>query len=352
MSQSETAADADASSAHIIATSERNLTGARINAFTIVTPDLDASVDFYSRLMNYDVADQGLIETATAIDDADVSERRFVIMRYAGADQGQLRFVEAPSDAQPSRPRPGAHAWDQGFGAIECMTSDIEESYQLMVRAGVETLSPPTYYFYRDMRRLNGSTLYPQSLDTLTYVPVGPAGELIYISVVLPDNFGIEFPHLHSGCHNCFVVNPRREPLLNFYQAVFGLIPIAEYTGTLSCQRAINRLLGETEDSTLWAGGLGDDFGMEYMEWTPAEGHETQSLPQSLDRTGHAMVTISVNDLEAVRKRVAAAGLQPVSETPLPMVGRSRPAGFILRGASGELVEVIERPSLKPEVGP
>ncbi len=79
------------------------------------------------------------------------------------------------------------------------------------------------------------------------------------------------------------------------------------------------------------------------MEWTPAEGHTTQSLPQSLDRTGHAMVTISVNDLDEVRDRVRAAGLEPVSLTPLPMVGHARPAGFILRGASGELVEVIER---------
>ncbi|HWU03514.1 MAG TPA: VOC family protein [Novosphingobium sp.] len=326
-----------------VPTTERNLTGARIAVFTIVTPDLAASIDFYTRFMNYALAERGVLPPGTIVEEADLSGRAYAILRHDGAVQGQLRFVEAAQGARPNRPRPGSHAWDRGFGAIECMTRDIEESYQQMVRAGVETLSPPAYYFYRDMRRLNGSTLYPKSLDTLTYVPVGPAGELIYISVVLPDNFGLPFPHLHSACHNCFVVHPSRAPVLDFYNAVFGLLPIAEYTGTLSCQRAINRLLGESEDSLLWAGGMGDDFGMEFMEWTPAQGHETQFLPQSLARTGHAMVTIAVNDLAAVARRIEAAGLAPLAARPLPMVGQALPAGILLRGASGELVEVVER---------
>lgn len=133
----------------VVATTERNLTGARINAFTIVTSDLEASVHFYSAFMNYAVAERGVVQPGVAIDDADVSGRQYVIMRHSGSEQGQLRFLEAPVGAVANRPRPGAHAWDKGFGAIECMTSDIEESYQLMVRAGIETLSPPAYYFYR-----------------------------------------------------------------------------------------------------------------------------------------------------------------------------------------------------------
>jgi catechol 2,3-dioxygenase-like lactoylglutathione lyase family enzyme len=328
-------------------TSVRNQTGARINVFTIVTPDLDASVSFYTLMLDYAVAARGLIPTTTpAIGGAIVAGRRHVILQHDRSDQGQLRLIEAPANAAPNRPWPGARPWDVGFGAIECFAADIEESYQRLTRAGFATLSPPTYYYYRDMRRLNGSTMYPKSLDTLTYVPIGPAGEPVYISVVLPDNFGIKLDHLHSACHNCFIVNPSRKPLWDFYGAVFGLAPIAEYQATLPAQRAINRLLGEALDSELWAGGMGDAFGMEYMEWMPPAEITAQTFPQSLDRTGHAMLTISVNDLDAVIVRLKRAGLAPVAQAALPLVGRERPEGFILRGASGELIEVIGRAAL------
>jgi catechol 2,3-dioxygenase-like lactoylglutathione lyase family enzyme len=322
-------------------TTDRNATGVRINMFTVVTPDLSASAAFYTTLLGYARVGEGQVPTALG---QGLAGRRYILLQHSGSDEGMLRLLQAPPGAGANRPRPGSRPWDKGFGAVECSTADIEESYQTLTRAGVKTLSPPTYYFYRDMRRLNGSALYPKSLDTLTYVPIGPAGELVYISVVLPDNFGMKFIGLHTGCHNCFLVNQDREPTLAYYNAVFGLKPIAEYEGTRSSQRAVSRLLGESLDSRVLAGGMGDNFGMEYMQWTPPAGIAAQFWPQSLDRTGHAMMTMSVNDPDAVRARVVAAGLTIESGQPLPLPGSERPDGFVLRGVCGEQIEVIAHP--------
>jgi len=328
-------------------TSPRNLTGVRLNLFTVVTPDLEASIRFYTGLMGYALAARGVTPDATgALAGSATGGRPYALLKYFDSDHGLLRLLQAPAGAAPNRPLVGPRAWDLGFGAIECSTSDIEESYQTLTRAGVKTITPPTYYFYRDMRRLNGSTMYPKSLDTLTYVAFGPAGERIYISIVLPDNFGRSFQSLHTECHNCFVVNTDRQPLWDFYGQAFGLSAIAEYQGTLSAQRAVNRLLGESADSEMWAGGMGDDFGMEYMEWKPPAGIIAQRFPQSLDRTGHAMLTVSVNSLDEVRQRLQAAGIAIESEGALPTLQSPRPEGFILRGASGELIEVVDRDAI------
>ncbi len=63
--------------------------------------------------------------------------------------------------------------------------------------------------------------------------------------------------------------------------------------------------------------------------------------PTSLDRTGLAMLTMRVNDLGKCRELCEANGIAPVGEGALPLNGNAQPEGFTLRGAVGELIEVI-----------
>jgi catechol 2,3-dioxygenase-like lactoylglutathione lyase family enzyme len=309
----------------------RNPLGVRLKMYTVVATDLERSNWFYTEMLGY-----------TAIKKGAVGGRNYVLLSFGEATGGLIRLLAAPSGAKPNRPTPGARPWDRGFGAIENSTRDIEESYQLLTRAGIKTLSPPVYYFFRDMQRLNGSTMYPKLLDTLTYVPIGPAGELIYISIVLPDNFGRKFDRLHTECHNSFVVHSDRRPVWAFYEKALGIIPISQYQGTLSSQQAVNRLLGEEADAWLWAGGMGDSFGMEWMEWQAPAGITPAYFPQSLERSGHAMLTVSVNDLGAVRKRLKTAGILSEAEKALPLPDVDKAEALRIRGACGELIEIVD----------
>ena len=64
--------------------------------------------------------------------------------------------------------------------------------------------------------------------------------------------------------------------------------------------------------------------------------------PCSLYYTGMAIFTMRVNDLEKCRAMCKAAGIKLVGEGALPIVGNKAPKGFTLRGAVGELVEVVQ----------
>jgi len=48
-----------------------------------------------------------------------------------------------------------------------------------------------------------------------------------------------------------------------------------------------------------------------------------------------------VNDLAKCRAMCKAAGIQPVGEGALPLPGVAAREGFYLRGAVGELIEVV-----------
>jgi len=63
--------------------------------------------------------------------------------------------------------------------------------------------------------------------------------------------------------------------------------------------------------------------------------------PAALDRTGLAMLTMRVNDLAKCRAMCKAAGIAPVGEGALPLPGAASREGFCLRGAVGELIEVV-----------
>jgi hypothetical protein len=61
----------------------------------------------------------------------------------------------------------------------------------------------------------------------------------------------------------------------------------------------------------------------------------------TLYRTGLAMLTMRVNELAKCRAICEAAGMVPVGEGALPLPGVANREGLYLRGAVGELIEVV-----------
>ena len=103
-------------------------------------------------------------------------------------------------------------------------------------------------------------------------------------------------------------------------------------------QRNTNQMMGAPDDGYFLWGSVGSQVSIELWEFKAASGI---MYPTSLDRSGLAMLTIRVNDLAACRTMCRAAGINPVGEGGLPLITNAAPEGFTLRGAVGELIEVV-----------
>jgi catechol 2,3-dioxygenase-like lactoylglutathione lyase family enzyme len=81
-------------------------------------------------------------------------------------------------------------------------------------------------------------------------------------------------------------------------------------------------------------------YHIEIFKWLTPEGK-----PVAIRQCDHGLTHIcfQVNDAEETRRRMAAAGYQPLSEVQSLRGGRSKP--FYCRGPEGLIVEFVEYPS-------
>jgi catechol 2,3-dioxygenase-like lactoylglutathione lyase family enzyme len=304
---------------------------AKIVVFTTVSPDVDASIRFYRDVIGMRLADEGALA-------ADVSSapgvgkrgRRYAMLDMPAAERSAaVRVLEAPAGAAANRPRPGSGPLDPGLLVMEGGTRDPAESYHRLASAGTPMISPPRYYFFRN-------TTWGRDVDVMSYAPFGPGGEQMFITAnVRNDRPEWTLPGLHSGFANAAITSLDQRPLDTFYQQALGL----KRTSQMECyQRNTNELIGAPPNSYFLWGNVGSGVSIEVWEVKTTTG---TVYPTSLDRTGLAMLTIRVNDLARCREMCRTAGIEPVGGGALPLIGNSTPEGFTLRGAVGELIEVV-----------
>jgi catechol 2,3-dioxygenase-like lactoylglutathione lyase family enzyme len=308
---------------------ESNPLDAKIVAFTTVSPDVDASIRFYRDVMGFQLLDEGKLQApVTTAPGAGKPGRRYAHLGVPTGTRGAtVRVLEAPPGAKPIRPRPGANTWDPGLLVMEGGTRDPAESYHKLASAGTPVISPPRYYPFRGAGR---------PLDPMSYAPFGPGGEQMFITANISNERDWKEPGLHTAPANAAIVSLDQRPVEEFYFKALGL----RRTTLLACQqRNCNELIGAPPDANFLWGVLGAGVSIEVWEFRVPEG---KVYPTSLDATGLAMLTIRVKDLAECRRMWRAAGIEPVGEGALPLPGNATPKGFTLRGAVGELVEVIE----------
>ena len=306
---------------------------AKIVAFTIVTPDLAASLHFYRDLLGYAIVEQGRLDRglSTAPGAATLGRRYALLAAVGGQRGGPVRLVEAPAGAAANRRRPQARTFDPGLAIMECQTPDPAESYRVLKNAGVPMISSPRYYFFRE-------TGMGRDLDVMSYAPFGPAGEQMFITAnVRSDRPKWPIEGLHGNFSGVVILSLDQRPVEAFYRSALGLRRVNQMD---SFQRNTNELMGGPPDNYFVWGFLGRDVRIELEEHRQPQG---VVYPTSLDRTGLAMMTIAVNDLGRAREMCRAASIEPVGQGALPLVSRARPEGFTLRGAVGELIEVVGR---------
>jgi len=304
---------------------------AKIAVFNTVSPDVDASIRFYRDVIGMHLADEGTLA-------ADISSAPGVGKRgrrYAMLDMPEskasatVRVLAAPAGAPANRPRPGSGPLDPGLLVMEGGTRDPAESYHRLASAGTPMISPPRYYFFRN-------TTWGRDVDVMSYAPFGPGGEQMFITAnIRNDRPEWTLSGLHSGFGNAAITSLDQRPLETFYEQALGLKRFSQ----MECyQRNANELIGAPPDSYFLWGNVGSGVSIELWEVKAKTG---TVYPTSLDRTGLAMLTIRVNDLNKCRQMCRDAGIEPAGEGALPMIGQASPDGFTLRGAVGELIEVV-----------
>ena len=302
----------------------------KIVAFTTVSPDVKASIKFYRDVIGMSLADEGALpDGLTTAPGVGKKGRHYAIMNMPETKSAEVRILEAPRDAIANRPRPTSGPKDPGLLVMEGGTRDPAESYHKLASAGTPMISPPRYYWFRN-------TTWGRDVDVMSYAPFGPGGEQMFITCEInSDRRPWKYSGLHSGFFNTAITSLDQRPLDAFFDKALGL----KRTSQMECfQKNASELVGASPDSYFLWGNVGSGVSIEVWEVKADKG---VTYPTALDRTGLAMLTIRVNDLAKCRAMCATAGIIPVGEGALPLVARTSPGGFTLRGAAGELIEVV-----------
>ena len=308
---------------------ESNPLEAKITAFTTVSPDVDASIRFYRDVIGMTLADDGtLAGDVSGAPGLGRPGRRHAVLTGPGRS-AMVRVLQAPPGARPNRPRPGSGPRDPGLMVMEGGARDPAESYHRLASAGTPMISPPRYYWYRNIT-------WGRDIDVMSYSPFGPGGEQMFITANIRGDRP-EWPHpgVHSGFNNAAITTLDQRPADAFYEQALGIRRTSQMD---SYQKNCNQLIGAPDDAYYLWGNIGSGVSIEVWEYKARSG---TLYPTSLDRTGLAMLTLRVNDLAKCRAMCKAAGIQPVGEGALPLPGVAPREGFYLRGAVGELIEVV-----------
>jgi catechol 2,3-dioxygenase-like lactoylglutathione lyase family enzyme len=327
-----------------------NPLAARNHIFTIVTPDLEASIRFYRDLMGYELLRQGkLAGRLPTVAGAGEPGRRYALIRAyekIPSEKGIIRLLEAPSNAVANRPRPGASIMDPGLAVLECLSGDCDESYRKLTEAGIKTVSRPLYYTQTGVKALPGASERwdTKDIEIRTFSAFGPGGEQMFISTGISLNHQPwpkwEQPGLHGPFVASVILTLDRWPLFDFYTKALGLKPTKDQ---YAAQETLNSLIGAPPDTYYRFGNLGEEVTIEWWEYRQRKPAATPPFPTNLDRTGLAMSSILVDDLAPVRAMLKEAGINPIGEGALPTPEAESRDGIYLRGPVGELIEIIGR---------
>jgi catechol 2,3-dioxygenase-like lactoylglutathione lyase family enzyme len=322
---------APAEAAPAIEGSPGNPHGVRGLLYTIVTADMAASLAFYRDAYGYDHVVQGKLgRRPPTVPGVGQAGRRFAVLNFKNTtDHGAIRLLEAPAGAGSNRPL-GTPTTEPGIRGITGKTRDYKESLSRLQAAGLKLIAEPNQEVHGDK-------------EWVAFIGIGPSGERLAIPCFVKD--GDKVPpwdngaYLHGPLNYASVACYDRWPLLDFYGRVF------ETTHTKETSLEAPKLLmleAMPPESFARFSMIGPGAGVEWWESReerpPGNIHAT-----SLDRTGIAMITLAVNDLDATRRRAQAAGYPILGEGSLPVVGAESVPGFYLRGSQGELLEIVGR---------
>jgi catechol 2,3-dioxygenase-like lactoylglutathione lyase family enzyme len=292
-----------------------------IVAVTIVVPDLAAVEAAYTRSLGYRVIERSTVDAATARAWAApaMAGRHVVLMGPESGERVYLRFVEAA-------PTPGyAPLKTLGWNATEILVEDPDALAARLADSAFRIVGPPrALQFNPKIRAMQ---------------VVGPGNELLYLTRIPPGGSMFDLGSAKSFVDRTFIVvlaGHDMGRMQAFYRDVLGM-PVTE--AAPSRVEVYNDAWGLPHENQIPLGivRLPKNFLIELDEYhavAPVRPTRDGELPP-----GMAMVTFGVGDLSQVRAAFVAG---PQALAAAPYSGRR---SALLRGAAGELIELVELPA-------
>lgn len=282
-----------------------------IRAVTVSCPDLERCVEAYCSFLQYQVVSDSIVdETLCELwQTPRQAGSRMVLMQPAGGDDCYIRLVESPAVAgyEPIK--------TLGWNAIEVIVEDADALAQSLDGSPFEIIGPPEDLSFSESIRA-------------TQV-VGPAGEVLYLTMVKRPVEGFDLPAASGPVGRPFIVilGGEIEQLVAFYANHLGVAeaPVMEAKITV-LSNAYG--LPESQPHQLCAVALGRQSYIE-MDQYPSAAIPRPTTPGFLP-PGQCMVTFEGR----------IAGQIPAPEGALYQGGRAA----VISGPAGELIEIVEMP--------
>lgn len=289
-----------------------------ILAVTLVVPDLAAMEAAYTRWLDYRVVARDRVDAATARcwNAAAMVGRRTLLMAPASSERVYLRCVESVHTqcATPLRAL--------GWNATEILVQDPDALAVRFADSPFRVIGPPANLAYNEHIR---------ALQAL-----GPAGELLYLTRIPPGKSLFDLGSAATFVDRVFIVvagGRSAAAMLRFYADVLGM-PVTDPRPTTV--GVLNEAWGlpATHETLLGIARCPRGFLVEVDEYPPAA---VERVPPADELSpGMAMVSFVARGLDRVGTRALAS---PAALAAAPYDGRR---ALTLRGAAGELVELVE----------
>ena len=297
---------------------------------TIATGNLALTESAYREDLGYETVTRGKIDATLAESwgAPRVTDSPYLLMRPASGMPVYLRFIESKS-ARHNVP----HA-TEGWNAAEMLVQDVDELAKRLVTSKYFQIVGPPAYISPD-----------QTIKAMQVV--GPSNEMLYLTrVVRPESVDFDIGTAQSFVDRVFIViagGRDHRGLMDFYRSRL-MLPVTEPVPYRIA--VLSRAYGLPEDQLheLSLATMRNQFFLELDEY-PAEA-EPRYVPPGELPAGIVMVTFEVESLDNVTVPFISP---PVMHDLMPYNSRR---AATLRGAIGELIELVESPSRRSVADP
>ncbi|MBM4195914.1 MAG: hypothetical protein FJ197_02265 [Gammaproteobacteria bacterium] len=281
--------------------------------------DLALAEAAWTSLLGYRTVERGLLDTDTcaAWDTPAAAGQRWCLMQPASGEDCWLRFVET---GERSHPPPATLGWC----ATELLVSDVDGLARELAGSAFRRLGGP-------------GDLYPRPSAPRAMQAIGPSGELVYFTRLLPGGSRYGLKQAQSRVDRPFIVTVAGTDgagMHRFYGQSLGL-RVMDRTPFVN---GLLAMLCDTPPDTVFPTAVaaipGRKFLVEMDEFPLHVGPRPRragALPG-----GMAMVSFRVNSLESI-------GI-PLRSAPRRLAGAAYgdARAAVIEGAAGEWLELIE----------
>lgn len=290
--------------------------------------DLDTATAQWRSVLDYAVVESGRLgsDACAAWDAPAAAGQRYALLQPASGERCYLRFVET---GERGHGPPASWGWT----ATELLVQDPDALALRFIGTGFRRLSGP-------------GDLYPRPKAPRAMQVIGPSGELLYFTRLLPGGSRYGLRQARSWVDRPFICTlggPASAGMHDFYAGVLGH-RIMERTpfvnGTLA-------MLCEAPPGTVFPTAVvripGRRFLLEMDEFPAHIGPRRRAAGQL--PAGMSMVSFVVRSLAAVLALRPAGVTLRAPPRPLPGVAYGGRRVAVIEGAVGEWLELIEDPS-------